>query len=178
MDAAVELRGELKALAGVGPVPSFNDMIVRAAAQTLREHPKANGSYRDGAFELHDRVNIGIAVAAEDALVVPTIFDADKKSLGEIGRDSRRLAERVRAGEATPPELAGGTFTVSNLGMFWQADQALPLAAVEVEPAPVSQCGVRPWLWPDISRRSTFPAEEVNGGRLMDASGSCWRSRA
>jgi pyruvate dehydrogenase E2 component (dihydrolipoamide acetyltransferase) len=59
-----------------------------------------------------------MAVAAEDALVVPTIFDADRKSLGEIGSDSRRVAERVREGTITPPELAGGTFTVSNLGMF------------------------------------------------------------
>jgi pyruvate dehydrogenase E2 component (dihydrolipoamide acetyltransferase) len=118
MDAATALRAELKALAGEGPVPSLNDMIVRAAALALREHPKANGSYRDGGFELHDRVNVGIAVAAEEALVVPTIFDADVKSLGGIGRDSRRLAERVRAGSVTPPELAGATFTVSNLGMF------------------------------------------------------------
>jgi pyruvate dehydrogenase E2 component (dihydrolipoamide acetyltransferase) len=118
MDAAIGLRAELKRVADEGPVPSFNDMIVRATALALREHPKANGSYLDGAFELHDRVNVGIAVAAQDALVVPTIFDADRKSLGEIGRDSRRLAARVRAGEVTPPELAGGTFTVSNLGMF------------------------------------------------------------
>jgi pyruvate dehydrogenase E2 component (dihydrolipoamide acetyltransferase) len=118
MDAAVNLRAELKRVAGEGRVPSFNDMIVRATALVLRDHPKANGSYQDGAFELHDRVNVGMAVAADDALVVPTIFDADRKSLGEIGRDSRRLAERVRAGEITPPELAGGTFTVSNLGMF------------------------------------------------------------
>ena len=118
MDAAIALRAEFKSLAGEDPVPSFNDMVVRAAALALREHPKANASYLDGAFELHDRVNVGIAVAAQDALVVPTIFDADKKSLGEIGRDSRRLAARVREGEVTPPELAGGTFTVSNLGMF------------------------------------------------------------
>jgi pyruvate dehydrogenase E2 component (dihydrolipoamide acetyltransferase) len=118
MDGAIALRAELKAAAGKDSAPSFNDMIVRAAALALRAHPKANGSYRDGAFVLHDRVNVGIAVAAQDALVVPTILDADRKSLGEIGRDSRRLAARVRAGEATPPELAGGTFTVSNLGMF------------------------------------------------------------
>ncbi|MGH2936587.1 MAG: dihydrolipoamide acetyltransferase family protein [Solirubrobacterales bacterium] len=118
MDAAIRLRAELKRIAGEGPVPSFNDLIVRAAALALRKHPKANGSYVGGAFELHDRVNVGMAVAADDALVVPTIFDADKKSLGEIGRDSRRLVARVRGGEVTPPELAGGTFTVSNLGMF------------------------------------------------------------
>jgi pyruvate dehydrogenase E2 component (dihydrolipoamide acetyltransferase) len=118
MDALIEVRGGLKAVAGENPAPSFNDFIVKAAALALRDHPKANGSYQDGAFELHDRVNVGIAVAADDALVVPTIFDADRKSLGEIGRESRRLAARVRAGEVTPPELAGGTFTVSNLGMF------------------------------------------------------------
>lgn len=118
MDAAIELRSRLKAITGDAPAPSFNDLIVRAAALALRRHPKANGSYRDGVFELHDRVNVGIAVAAADALVVSTIFDADKKSLGEIGKESRRLADRVRSGEVTPPELAGGTFTVSNLGMF------------------------------------------------------------
>jgi pyruvate dehydrogenase E2 component (dihydrolipoamide acetyltransferase) len=118
MDAAVGLRSELKSAAGDEPVPSLNDLIVKAAALALRAHPKANGSYVDGAFELHDKVNVGIAVAAEDALVVPTIFDADRKSLGEIGRDSRRVAARVREGAVTPPELAGGTFTVSNLGMF------------------------------------------------------------
>jgi pyruvate dehydrogenase E2 component (dihydrolipoyllysine-residue acetyltransferase) len=118
MDAAIELRVKLKQLAGEEPAPSFNDLIVRAAALALRRHPKANGSYRDGRFELHGRINVGIAVAAEDALVVPTIFDADSKSLGEIARESRRLAERVRSGTVTPPELAGGTFTVSNLGMF------------------------------------------------------------
>ena len=118
MDSAIALRSQLKEVAGEGPVPSFNDFIVRAAALALREHPKANGSYRDGAFELHQRVNVGIAVAADEALVVPTIVDADRKSLGEIARESRRLAERVRSGAVTPPELAGGTFTVSNLGMF------------------------------------------------------------
>ena len=61
-------------------------------------------------------MNVGVAVAAEDALVVPTVFDADEKSLGEIARETRALAERVRAGTITPPELGGGTFTVSNLG--------------------------------------------------------------
>jgi pyruvate dehydrogenase E2 component (dihydrolipoamide acetyltransferase) len=77
-----------------------------------------NGAYRDGQFELYSRVNVGVAVAAQDALVVPTVFDADKKSLGEIARNVRDLAEKVRDGKITPPELGGGTFTVSNLGMY------------------------------------------------------------
>jgi len=93
-------------------------MVVKACALALREHPRANGSYRDGLVHLYSRVNVGVAVAAEDALVVPTVFDADEKSLGEIARETRVLAEHVRAGTVTPPQLGGGTFTVSNLGMY------------------------------------------------------------
>jgi pyruvate dehydrogenase E2 component (dihydrolipoamide acetyltransferase) len=93
-------------------------MVVKACALALREHPRANGSYRDGHLELHSRINVGVAVAAHDALIVPTVFDAEEKSLGEISRETRALAERVRSGEITPPELGGGTFTVSNLGMY------------------------------------------------------------
>ena len=120
MQACVALRAELKELGG--DVPSYNDMVVKACAIALREFPRANGSYRDAKFELHGRVNVGIAVAAPDALVVPTVFDADRKSLREIARETRALAERVRAGAITPPEVSGGTFTVSNLGMFGVTD--------------------------------------------------------
>jgi len=116
MTACVELRERLRAIAD--PLPSYNDMVVKACAQALREHPRANGAYRDGAFELYERVNVGVAVAADDALVVPTVFDADRHSLGEIARETRRLAAAVRDGSITAPELGGGTFTVSNLGML------------------------------------------------------------
>jgi pyruvate dehydrogenase E2 component (dihydrolipoamide acetyltransferase) len=97
-------------------------MVIKACALALREFPRANGSYRDARFELYSRVNIGVAVAAADSLVVPTVFDADRRSLREIARDTRALAERVRAGTITPPELSGGTFTVSNLGMYGVTD--------------------------------------------------------
>jgi len=120
MDAAVELRGRLKDWSGEGDVvPSYNDLVVKACALALQEHPRANGAYKDGRWELYERVNIGIAVAAADgALIVPVVNDADKISLGQIARESRRLAGAAREGKVTPPELAGGTFTVSNLGMF------------------------------------------------------------
>jgi pyruvate dehydrogenase E2 component (dihydrolipoamide acetyltransferase) len=119
MSRCVEARQRIKAAAGDGEVvPSFNDMVVKASALALREFPRANGAYRDGRFELYSRVNVGIAVAAQDALVVPTVFDADRKGLREIATESRALAQRVRDGSVTPPELSGGTFTVSNLGMF------------------------------------------------------------
>jgi pyruvate dehydrogenase E2 component (dihydrolipoamide acetyltransferase) len=152
MERCVDLRAELKRLSRAGDgrdkvavpagdgrdkvavpagdgrdrnvAPTYNDMIVKACALALRDHPRANGSYRDGRFELHARVNVGVAVAAgvEDptggVLVVPSVFDADTKALGEIARETRTLAERVRDGSITPPELSGGTFTVSNLGMY------------------------------------------------------------
>jgi pyruvate dehydrogenase E2 component (dihydrolipoamide acetyltransferase) len=126
MEECVTLRSELKRIAPAEAgseaatlgSPTYNDMVVKACALALREHPHANGSYRDGRLQLHSRVNVGVAVAAQDALVVPTVFDADEKSLGEIAREARTLADRVRTGAITPPELGGGTFTVSNLGMY------------------------------------------------------------
>jgi pyruvate dehydrogenase E2 component (dihydrolipoamide acetyltransferase) len=116
MDAALAMRAQLKELGG-DIVPSVNDLIVKAAALALRLWPRANASYKDGRFELHPRINVGVAVAAQDALVVPTITDADTRSLGSIAAETRRLAERVRTGAVTPVELSGATFTVSNLGM-------------------------------------------------------------
>jgi len=119
MSRLVAARAQIKEGATEGIViPSFNDMVVKACALALREHPRANGAYRDGRFELYSRVNVGVAVAAQDALVVPTVFDADQKSLRQIATDTRTLAQRVRDGQITPPELSGATFTVSNLGMF------------------------------------------------------------
>jgi pyruvate dehydrogenase E2 component (dihydrolipoamide acetyltransferase) len=120
MDAVIAFRAQLKGCSAE-VVPSFNDLIVKAAALALRAYPLANGSYRDGRFECYSRVNIGIAVAGNDALVVPTIFDADQKSLGAIAAEARRLAARVREGTISPPELSGATFTVSNLGMYGMA---------------------------------------------------------
>ena len=115
----------------------------------LREFPRANGSYRDGKVEEFSRINIGIAVAAQDALVVPTVFDADAKGLREIAAEGRRLAGRVRDGTITPPELSGGTFTVSNLGMFGVTSfsavinppQAAILAVGSIDEVPVVRDG-------------------------------------
>jgi pyruvate dehydrogenase E2 component (dihydrolipoamide acetyltransferase) len=150
MSAAVEARGRIKKLSAEGEVvPSFNDMIVKACALALRAFPLANGAYKDGRFELYSRVNVGVAVAAQDALVVPTVFDADKKGLREIATDARALAGKVRDGSITPPELSGGTFTVSNLGMYGvtnfsaviNAPQAAILAVGAITEKPVVRGG-------------------------------------
>jgi pyruvate dehydrogenase E2 component (dihydrolipoyllysine-residue acetyltransferase) len=119
MGAAFEARSRVKAAASEGDVvPSLNDLVVKACALALRDYPRANGAYKDGKLELYSRVNVGVAVAARDALVVPTIFDADLKGLRQIAEEARAVAQRVRDGSVTPPELSGGTFTVSNLGMY------------------------------------------------------------
>jgi pyruvate dehydrogenase E2 component (dihydrolipoamide acetyltransferase) len=147
MTETIELRSQLKAIAS--PAPSLNDFVVKACAVVLRRHPRANGSYRDGHVELHDSVNVGFAVSAPDALVVPVIRDADTKSLGAVATEARTLAERVRSGTVTPPELSGGTFTVSNLGMFGvdrfegiiNAPQAAILCVGTVADRPVARDG-------------------------------------
>jgi pyruvate dehydrogenase E2 component (dihydrolipoamide acetyltransferase) len=115
-EAALELREQLRNTAT--PLPSVNDLIVKAVALALRQHPNVNGAYVDGHFEHYSRVNVGVAVAGEGTLVVPTVFDADAKSLVEIAAQTRALATQVRDGSVAPADLAGGTFTVSNLGML------------------------------------------------------------
>jgi pyruvate dehydrogenase E2 component (dihydrolipoamide acetyltransferase) len=150
MSAAVEARAHIKGMSGEGDVvPSFNDMVVKACALALRSFPLANGAYKDGRLELYSRVNVGVAVAAQDALVVPTVFDADRKGLREIATDARTLAGKVRDGSITPPELSGGTFTVSNLGMYGvtnfsaviNAPQAAILAVGAITEKPVVRDG-------------------------------------
>ncbi len=150
MEQAVGFVAQLRKAGRSGEaVPSYNDMVVKACALALREHPRANAAYRDGAFELYERVNVGIAVATDDSLIVPTVFDADRKPLLDIAREARTLAERVRSRQITPAELSGGTFTVSNLGMYGVTDfaaiinppQAAILAVGELREVPVVRDG-------------------------------------
>ncbi|WP_131763571.1 dihydrolipoamide acetyltransferase family protein, partial [Actinomadura fibrosa] len=97
---------------------SVNDLVVKAVATALREHPAVNVSYTEEALLFHKRVHVGVAVAVEDGLVVPVVRDADRKSVSEIGRETRELAGRAREGKLSAQEMSGGTFSVSNLGMF------------------------------------------------------------
>jgi pyruvate dehydrogenase E2 component (dihydrolipoamide acetyltransferase) len=152
-DGLVELQADLRERLPDGPRPSYNDFVIKACALALRSHPRVNGAYRDGHIELHDRVNVGLAVAAEGALLVPVVADADIKSVGAIATETRRLVERARTGALTPPDVGGGTFTVSNLGMFGVArftavvnpPQAAILAVGALAQRPVVRDGdVRP----------------------------------
>jgi pyruvate dehydrogenase E2 component (dihydrolipoamide acetyltransferase) len=115
---AVDLTTVVELRRGADQPPSINDFVVKAVGLALREHPAFNASFVDGRSERHGRVNVGVAVATDDALLVPAVLDADRKPLAEIAAETRDLAARARARRLSPDELTASTFTVSNLGMF------------------------------------------------------------
>lgn len=108
--------------AGAGGVPSVNDYVLRASALALREHPAVNASWGEGEVLLHPRVNVGVAIAVLDGLVVPAIYDADQLEPAAIAATTRALAESAAARRLSREELRDATFTVSNLGMFGIVD--------------------------------------------------------
>jgi len=115
----LELRQEINGDAHApGQRISVNDLLVKACARALIAHPEVNVAFDGDRILRYRHVNVGIAVAVDDGLTVPVIHDADQKTLGQISAESRELAERARSGRLTLDELSGGTFTVSNLGMF------------------------------------------------------------
>jgi pyruvate dehydrogenase E2 component (dihydrolipoamide acetyltransferase) len=116
MDRAVELREQLQEALEVKV--SYNDLVVKACALALRRFPTVNASWGEDRIVTHAEVNVGVAVAMPDGLIVPVVRDADRKSVIEISREVKELAARARERKLKPEEFSGGTFTVSNLGMF------------------------------------------------------------
>jgi pyruvate dehydrogenase E2 component (dihydrolipoamide acetyltransferase) len=115
------LRQQINDYAARDPSPikvSFNDLIVKAVALALVRMPRVNVSFAEDKILQKKQVNIGIAVALEEGLIVPVLHNADKRGLLDIARESRRLAEAARENKLRPEDFSGGTFTVSNLGMF------------------------------------------------------------
>ena len=149
MGAAKEMRAQVNAAWSKEERISFNDIIIRATALALMRHPDANGSYRDGGFVYHDEANIGIAVAVPNGLLVPVLKNCDTKPLRRLAAEAKVLVERTREGKNRPGDLEGGTFTVSNLGMFGVRDfyaivnppQAGIIAVGTIEPRPVVREG-------------------------------------
>ena len=121
--ALMDLRSTLNAQlteAGRAKI-SVNDLLIRACALALREHPDVNVSYGgddSSVMLIHDRINIGVAVAAESGLIVPVITDADAKTVTQLGAEARKLVALAAERKLTPAQTSGGTFTISNLGMF------------------------------------------------------------
>jgi pyruvate dehydrogenase E2 component (dihydrolipoamide acetyltransferase) len=97
---------------------TYTDLLVKVVANALGEHPRLNATLTDEGIQLLTEINIGVAVALEDGLVVPVVRNADKERLSEISAQVRSFAERARSNQLTPSELQGGTFTITNLGNF------------------------------------------------------------
>jgi len=117
MDRAAELRRSLNEL-DAEIKTSLNDFIIKAAAVALVQHPMVNASFQDKSIRFYERADVGVAVAIDEGLITPVVRSADRKSVGQISREVRELAERARARKLAPEEYTGATFSVSNLGMF------------------------------------------------------------
>ncbi len=118
MGAALDLRASLNAIDPKADKLSLNHILIKAVALALKRHPAINASYVDGRVRIYHRVHIGVAVALEEGLIVPVIRECDRKTLGEIAREAKSLIERARGRKLRPEEYSGGTFAISNLGMY------------------------------------------------------------
>lgn len=116
MKRAIDFRASLNEITGAKI--SYNDIVMRAVALALRENPKANSSFMGDKIIEHGRIDVGFAVAVDEGLITPIIRNADQKTLAEISTESKELAKRAREGKLKLEEFTGGTFTVSNLGMY------------------------------------------------------------
>ena len=147
MTEAMSLRREInQSLEGDVRV-SVNDLVIKACVHTIRSYPKFNSSYTDEGIRMHDSINIGMAIADDDGLIMPAILDCEGKSLTEISAASKDLARRSQSGTLQAEEYTGGTFSISNMGMFdvtsfvaiIQPPQSAVLAIGTVQKRPVVQ---------------------------------------
>jgi len=118
MDDALRARQQLNADGGEQRRVTVNDFVIRAVALTLRGFPNLNSAFIDGKIRRYRRINIAVAIALPDGLIAPVLRDCDRKSVLQISEEARALAERARAGRLRADDYEGGTFTISNLGMF------------------------------------------------------------
>jgi pyruvate dehydrogenase E2 component (dihydrolipoamide acetyltransferase) len=147
LGAEVEMSAALALADRIGA--SSTALVVRACALALRDVPAANGSYRDGRFELHSRINIAVVVSDDRTQAAPTVVDADGKDLGELDAELSSLSRRALAGELTGQDLSGATFTVADLGplgvdrpgIVLPTGQAAAVAAGTIRGAPVVRDG-------------------------------------
>jgi len=124
MDEAVRLQKQIRETVAGAEKLTISDLVMRACAIALRRFPNVNASWAGDHIEVKRRINIGFAVAQPKGLVVPVLKDADLKDLVQTSIEARQLIERARAGKPSPQDLEGGTFSISNLGMFGVTDFA------------------------------------------------------
>lgn len=150
MTEALKLRQQVNgSLAESGVKVSVNDLVIKASAKALRKFPVVNSGWVDGKVRRFNRVNVSMAVALEEGLITPVIFDADQKAISQIAVEAKALAEKARAGKLRPEEFQGGTFSISNLGMYdvtsfvavINPPQAAILAVASTKPVVVLKSG-------------------------------------
>ena len=163
--AAVERREVLKEEAGT----TYTDILVAVVAQALRDHPAVNGTWTDEGIRLSEQINVGVAVALEEGLIVPVVKDADQKALSQIHQEVAALVDKARNGKLSTEELSGGTFTITNLGMY-RVDHFTPI----VNPPETAILGVgrivkKPAVFEDqISIRSLMGLSLTFDHRVVD----------
>jgi pyruvate dehydrogenase E2 component (dihydrolipoamide acetyltransferase) len=169
VSAAVELRERLKAELDF----TYTDLMIHAVARALMRHPRMNARFGDGAILLNDEVNVGLAVALDDGLIVPVIAGANRMTLKEIAARTRELGERARAGKLTLEEVGGGTFTITNLGNYG-VDAFTPILNVgETGILGVGRIVEKPAVWRgEITRRSMMTLSLTFDHRAIDGAPS------
>ncbi|PHY93685.1 pyruvate dehydrogenase complex dihydrolipoamide acetyltransferase, partial [Acetobacter pomorum] len=128
LDALLALRAQLNAMSPAEGADAFklsvNDMLIKASAVALKQVPEVNASYTEDAMIMHEDADISVAVSLDDGLITPIVKQADRKSLKEISQQAKDLIARARAGKLKPEEFQGGTFSISNMGMYGVKDFA------------------------------------------------------
>ena len=160
MARALELRQQINSeLAGEDIHITVNDLIIKACAAALKRFPRFNAYYGDDGIRMNDELNIGIAVSTDEGLIVPAILDCAGRSLGDVAAAAKDLADRAGAGTLSPQEYAGGTFAISNLGMF---DVTSFTAIIQPPQTAVLAVGT-------ITKRPVVKNDELTVGQIMTA---------
>ncbi len=160
MTRAIDLRRQInEALKPEGVRVSVNDIILKACVGALKKHPKFNAFFVEDGIQMNEQINVGIAIAEEEGLIVPAILDCANKSLSEVARASTDLIARAKSGTLHPEEYTGGTFSISNLGMF---DVTSFAAIIHPPQAAVLAVG-------RVSKRPVVRDDEIVVRQVMDA---------
>ena len=160
MSRAMDLRGQINAtLENEGVRVSVNDMMIKACADALKNFPRLNAFFTDDGIQMNESINIGIAIAEEAGLIVPAIMDCGSKSLAEIARASKDLIDRAKSGTLHPQEYTGGTFSISNLGMF---DVTSFVAIIQPPQSAMLAVGT-------VAERPVVQDHEIKVSRVMNA---------
>ena len=160
MTEAMSLRSQInERMQSEGVRISVNDLVIMACASALQKHPKFNSYFLDDAIQIQRRINIGIAIAEEEGLIIPAVMDCAGKSLGEVARASKDLIGRAKTGTLSPEEYTGGTFTVSNMGMY---DVSSFAAIIHPPQAAVLAVGT-------VAKRPVVRGDEIAIAQVMTA---------